>query len=56
VWTKQFGANGDDVAWGVAVDSTGNIVVNIVVLTSDTLDDFNLRKFSAVGALLQSRQ
>jgi hypothetical protein len=50
-WTKQFGANGDDGAFGVELDSAGNIVV----LTSDTNDAFNLRKFSAAGALLQSK-
>jgi Beta-propeller repeat len=50
-WTKQFGANGDDDAWDVAVDNASNIVV----LTSDTADNFNLRTFSSAGVLLQNK-
>ncbi|MDC3980022.1 SBBP repeat-containing protein [Polyangium jinanense] len=66
VWSRRFGANGTDGARGVAVDSTGNIVVTGVfqstvdfgggphVSVSGTSDVFVL-KLSSAGAFVWSR-
>jgi hypothetical protein len=62
VWTRQFGAAGDDAADGVAIDPSGNIYVAghtrgaLPGQLSSGNEDAYLRAFDATGSELWTRQ
>jgi len=61
LWTRQFGTNGDDNAYGVTTDAADNIIItgitsgSLVGTNASGLDAF-VRKYDAVGNTLWTRQ
>ena len=61
VWARQFGTSGDDVAWDVAVDGSGNVLVagwtygSLEGASAGGSDAF-VRKYDADGSVVWTRQ
>jgi len=65
IWSKRFGANYDDVCYGVAVDGAGNVFITGgfkgtvsfggTSFSAFSASDFFLAKYSAAGAHMWSR-
>jgi hypothetical protein len=61
LWTRQFGTNGDDIAYAVAADNNGNVLVAGTTFgdleggRTTTVDAF-VRKYDANGTVLWTRQ